>query len=203
MPVACRIVADEGVAAASVRRVAQEADVTPSALRVQWPTQEALHCQAARWASTQFKHGWPRWEDGKDLAVHLREMLTELLPADDEQLMYARACAAFALAGDENCEENSDLRGVMHQHHRHEVHLVTTAIRQIRGLLGLPLERRVIIASEWAPPEVEDLDPTELHLLLLVVGLTELMARRDRPLPRDRAARWVGRLTLAHLDLPA
>lgn len=208
LPVVCRIVVDEGVAAASVRRVADEAGITPSALRVQWPTQAALHTKAARWATSHLDHDWPWWEDGKDIAVHLQEMVTVLLPSDDQQIMYAQACRAFAASGfaapaNETGLKNGDVRRVIQVHCRGEISIVGHAIRQLRGLLGMKKPGRLILAADWRPTVADDLDATELHLLLIVVGLTELMTRRDEPLSREAAARWVSLLTPAHLDLPA
>ncbi len=208
LPVVCRIVVDEGVAAASVRRVADEAGITPSALRVQWPSQEALHTKAALWAASHLGDDWPWWEDGKDIAVHLQQMVTVLLPSDDQQIMYAQACRAFAASGlaasgNKTGGKNGDVRRVIRMHCNGEVSIVGHAIRQLRGLLGVKMPGRVILAADWRPTVADDLDATELHLLLIVVGLTELMTRPDDPLSREAAARWVSRLTLAHLDLPA
>jgi hypothetical protein len=59
----------------------------------------------------------------------------------------------------------------------------------------------VILPGDMTPADPENLDAAELHLLVIVVGLTSLMTRRSQPLGVEAAREWLSQLTARHLDL--
>jgi AcrR family transcriptional regulator len=197
MPHVCRIVAEAGVAAASIRRVADAAGVTPSALRNKWPSQERLHLATALWVREKLQNEWPFWEAGKDVDLHLQQILQRLVPMDEEQVALAQAWAAFAVAG----EPGTRLGELVLSTHRRDC-ASRTIVRWARWeLAGRKLPGTVILPGDMTPSDPENLDSAELHLLVVVVGLTSLMTRRSQPLGVEAAREWLSQLTARHLDL--
>jgi len=197
MPHVCRIVAEGGVVAASLRRVADAAGVTPSVLRNKWTSQETLHLAAALWVREKLQNGWPFWETGKDVDLHLQQILQRLVPRDEEQVVWARVWAAFAFAG----EPGTRLGELVLSTHRRDGAARTIARWARWELAGRKLPGKVILPGDMTPGDPENMDAAELHLLVIVAGLTSLMTRRGQPLGVEAAGEWLSHLTSRHLDL--
>lgn len=198
MPHVCRIVAEDGVAAASIRRVADAAGTTPSALRNKWTSQETLHLAAAIWVWQKLTNRWPFWETGKDIDLHLQQILDKLLPLDDDQVVWARAWAQFALTS----TPGGRVAELVLAKHRGQAGGPRVIARWLRhALADTPPPGKLILPGDCTPGDPDNLDTVELHLLVIMVGLNSLMTRRSQPLSVDRAREWVSQVTPRHLDL--
>src|SRR5262245_11934724 len=93
--VVCRIVAREGVAAASVRRVAEESGLSANALRHVWPSQQLLQLRVVQRLARSAHDNLPRWGVGVDAVEHARAVLGALVPSEEVQIVRSRAWRAF------------------------------------------------------------------------------------------------------------
>lgn len=186
-PIVCRIVAAEGVSAASVRRVADEAGLSPQALRSMWPSQERLHLRVVQWLAGKWQEDWMTWRTG-DARIYLMTLLRRMVPLDDDARTRAQAWAAYAcLAGDD-----STLAEVVRRHDRERVMLVGRAIEDLqREQSATPQESRVILPRDVVAVTPDILDPEALHMLALARGLTALVCDVALPLSADTAGRWL------------
>ena len=204
----CRIVATEGVDAATVRRVADASGLTPAAIRHQWPSQESLHLSMSQWLLKRWRYEEaPRWHSGIDPHQYFRGTVLSLLPLDPGRLLRAQAWLALRrrhLAG--------DIAEVVHARRRELGAVLNHGVRSLRLALDpQPRPGRAVLAHEYVPPNLDNMDPAAFQLFLLVEGLTALLCDHREPLSAERATAWVNSLDLdallaaqsLHLDLGA
>jgi AcrR family transcriptional regulator len=160
-----RIVARNGVAAASVRTVAREAGLSAGSVRHVFPSQdELLHFAMAEVVARSAE----RIRAGAVLRVAqagrgevvaaVRALLEELLPLDDERMVEARVCQAFVASGASDpataalrAQVDAGLRGVCG-------HCVDALAEH--GRLGAGRDREVETGRLWAV-----VDGLALHVL--------------------------------------
>lgn len=195
-----RLVATEGVGAATVRRVAEEADISPSALRHMWPTQEALHLSTVKWLGSQQDARWPRWMSRDDATTYVHEFLSATLPRDEAARVEAQSYAEFRATA----PAGSVMAEIFVSRERIRVRMVERAVEFARREAATePQPARVYLPEDIKAAHPDLLDQPSLHLLALAVGLETLIAGRALPLDPDVAVRWVKSLELRHLDLAA
>lgn len=196
-----RVVAAEGVAAASLRRVAAEAGLPLHALRHLCPDTGTLHQRTVKWLRRKLAEDQHVvYPDPDDLADIVRRTLRALMPSGDEALMRARAWAAFRHAA----APDSLVAGIIE---REEREALTSLARLVDGVRRraekTPRPSRVIYAQDYVPPTPDSVDASTLHVLALTAGLASLVAEHRVPLGSAALDRWLQHLELRHLDLPA
>ena len=186
-PAVCRIVAAEGVSAASVRRVAVEAGLSPQAVRSMWPSQERLHLRVVQWLAGKWQEDWRTWRTD-DARTYVVTLLRRMIPLDDGARTRAQAWAAYSrVAGDD-----STLAEVVRRHDRERVMLVARAIEDLqREQSATPQESRLILPEDVVAVTPDILEPEALHMLVLVRGLTALVCDHALPLSQDAAGAWL------------
>lgn len=192
-----RIVGTEGVAAATVRRVAVEAGLSPAAIRHLWPSQERLHLRTVQWLVRNARGPLPWHDSDEEPIVRLRRTLQALLPSDETQRQRLRALAAFAATA----APGSTMSEVIEADHRQCVSLIARELRYYEVQTSdTPPPAIVQIVQGMRPIGPDSVPPSALSLLVLVEGLTALTTREHAPLSPDDADRWLGRLEHRHLD---
>lgn len=178
----CRIVAAEGVAAATVRRVASEAGLSPNALRYNWPSQDQLLLRTVQRLAHRWYDDWPQWTTTADPVDFARAALRSLVPLDAKQLPRARAWLAFthAVATDPVmaqviCRAERELRRALRD--------------QVRALRG------------ENPLDADALEAETLRMLVLVKGLTAMVCDHQTPLSPEEAVLVIDR-QLAEITTP-
>lgn len=186
-PAVCRIVSAQGVAAATVRRVAEEAGLSPQALRGNWPSQERLHLRVVQWLAGRWQEDHWTWRTD-DATTYVRTLLKAMVPLDDEARVRAQAWAAYAcLAGDD-----SVLAEVVRRHDRERVLLVRRALEELRRERDTtPKPSRIILPGDVVEAAPDTLESDALHMLVLVRGLTSLICDRALPLSSGAAGTWL------------
>ena len=89
-PAVCRIVSSDGVSAATVRRVAEEAGLSPQALRSTWPSQERLHLRVVQWLARKWQEDCWTWRTD-DAATYVKILLRAMVPLDADARIRAQA----------------------------------------------------------------------------------------------------------------
>lgn len=186
-PAVCRIVANEGIPAATVRRVAEEAGLTPQALRGTWPSQERLHLRVVQWLARKWDEDCWTWRTD-DPIRYVMTVLRAMVPLDPDARVRARAWSAYArTAGDD-----STLAEVVRKHDRERVMVLGRLLESLRPQpTTKPAPSRIVLPEDFVPASPDILDHEALHLLVMVRGLTALVCDQALPLSLDRAAAWL------------
>jgi len=186
-PVVCRIVATEGLHAATVRRVAEEAGLSAQAVRGTWPTQERLHLRVAQWLAGRWREESWTWRTD-DVNQYVKKVVRSMVPLDSDSRTRARAWSAYASAAG----EDTRLAEVVRQHNRERVMLIERLLDSLRPASPeLPAPSRIVLPGDIVPASPDTLEPSSLRVLALVRGLTDLVCDQTLPLSPDRAAAWL------------
>jgi len=195
-----RVVAAEGLAAASLRRVAAEAGLPLHALRHLCPDQDTLHQRTVKWLRRRAEQDVQPSYGCTTPEQLLRWLVESLVPRSEDARMRARAWAAFR----RDARPDSLAAEVVALDERQRINEITRFVDGVRRLRETePRPSTVIYASEYTPPHPDDMDDSSLHVLALAAGLTSLLAEHRHPLSPEALHRWLQRLAPVHLDLPA
>lgn len=195
-----RVVAAEGVAAASLRRVAAEAGLPLHALRHLAPDQDTLHQRTVKWLRVQAAEERLPYDDCRTPEKALRRLLQNLVPRSEEARMRARAWAAFR----RDVRSDSLAAEVIADHEHEQTNNLEHFVDRVRRRAeSTPRPGRLVYAQDYVPPTPDTVDPSTLHILALAAGLTSLLAEHRMPLGPEALDRWLQRLEPRHLDLPA
>lgn len=197
-PVVCRIVASEGVPAATVRRVAAETDLSVNAVRHMWPSQDRLHLRVVQWLTRQATDDLPYWDPERDPLEHLRLVLRGLVPSDDGQRMRAQALLAYGRAA----QHDGVIGEVIRRHQRQVTGLLRDQLERYLRLTQPGRPGRALRAADITAADPNHVDAPSLLLLVLVEGLTQLVCDHELPLDLGRAAGWLNQIEACHLDWP-
>lgn len=186
-PAVCRIVAKEGVPAATVRRVAEEAGLSSQALRGTWPSQERLHLRVVQWLARKWREDQWTWRTD-DATEYVMKVLRAMVPLNAEARDRARAWSAYAgTAG-----EDSTMAEVVRQHGRERVMLVGQLLESLRSARqDSASPSRIFLPEDVIPASPDTLDDEALHMLVMVQGLSGLVCDPALPLSLGRAAAWL------------
>lgn len=185
--IATEIIAREGLAAPTIRRLAEVAGIAPNSVRHLFPSQESMLLRTAAELSSRWNERWPT-EPSPSPAERARAVVAGLIPHDEASLTRARAWAAFT-ARDHG---KADLAGSVREQGRIRVSVIAHELRRLRWLtLPDPRPSLVLRVSDRRPQTPDDLEPDALGLLIVIAGLTTLMADHELPLSFEAAARWL------------
>lgn len=184
---ATEIIAREGLAAATIRRLADGLGIAPNSVRHLFPSQELMLLRTAAELTSVWLERWPS-PTVLDPQVRARAVVAGLIPSDSASLTRARAWAAFtALA-----HGDGDLAGSVRAQGRSRVRVISDEMRRLRWL-ALP-EPRPALVTRVSDPRAhtpDEMEPDALHLLIVIAGLTALMIDHEIPLSAEAAARWL------------
>lgn len=206
LPAAVRLVAEEGLAAASYRRVAEASGLSLAAVRNMWETQEKL----LQRASASLKHrlfaspeafGVTRRADGvlPEAPDYLRAHLLALLPLTPDAREAHRAWQVFLANApfDSRAHQVAEMRAGDR---------LSRIVRALDGAAWLrlpePRPSRVVLAQDLVGLTPDNVGPAALQSLTLVAGLSSLLIDRRRPLAPEAAVERVTRSVPCLLDLP-
>ncbi len=186
--IATNLIAREGIAAPSTRRLAAEAEIGLSSVRHLFPSQESLLLRVA----AEIRHRWPeRWPIGSiddQPRERARAIVAALIPCDEETRAQARAWQAFAAIA----HGESPLAESVRRDRIERASVMTRVVRELRWLaVPRPRPSLVTVTADRKAQAPADLEPEALHLLIVTAGLNALLCDHEVPLPFDAAARWL------------
>jgi AcrR family transcriptional regulator len=196
LPVVVRLMAAEGLHAASYRRVALESGLSVAAVRNMWQTQEKLHQRAAVSLMDILFRPPPTWTADTVPDELIRDALLAILPMSAEQQVAHRAWIAL---------RQSPSGGVLHECaerlERTRLTRVCLALTYADWLrLPAPRPGMKILAQDYARLDTARLDQPAALLVSLVAGISDALARPVLPVAPDTARRWVRWIDVPLLD---
>lgn len=186
--IATQIIAKEGLAAPTIRRLAEEAGIAPNSVRHLFPTQESMLIRTAAELTHRWDERWPFATGEETVRDRSRAVVAAMIPHDEESRVRAQALAAFA----GRAHRDSPLAESMRRLGVTRSVAMSKLLRRMRWMaLPGPRPALVTLASDYRRETPDDLEPAALELLIVSTGLTTLICDHEIPLSFDAAARWL------------